>query len=247
MVRIGARRIRLNHYPFLCYSGQYSGIWQLFGHVHSGREVHGFDLPRLANLLPFQYDVGVDNNDDRPIPFTRLSDIMDRRREFVYMDIQPAAERDVDGILSVFRHALGFMRAQGNTEEWDESTITAEIVRQDIGMEAGMVVLQNGRLIGYFAAVPGDEVDIPDGLGWKDTGAPFLWVTRIASLEETHGVFHQVFGHCLSRCGDIRLCTTEKNAPMMRALESHYFSPVGTFRRGDGLEMVGYQRMMENG
>ena len=66
-----------------------------------------------------------------------------------------------------------------------------------------------------------------------------------ASLEETHGVFHQVFGHCLSRFGDIRLCTTEKNVPMMRALESHSFSPVGTLRRGNGLEMVGYQRMME--
>ena len=247
MVKIGIRRIQLNHYPFLCYAGQYSGVWQLFGHVHSGREVRGFDLPRLANLLPFQYDVGIDNNDDRPISLTRLSEIMDRRRDFVYLDIRPATEFDIDEILSIFRYALGFMGAHGNTEEWDESTITTEIVRQDIEMGAGMVVLQKREIIGYFAAVPGDKADIPGGLDWNDPGAPFLWVTRIASFEETHGVFHQVFGHCCSRCGDIRLCTTEKNIPMMRALKSHYFTCVGTFRQEDGLEMVGYQRMMGNG
>lgn len=35
-IEIEDTSIYLNHYPFLCYGGSYRGVWQLFGHVHSG-------------------------------------------------------------------------------------------------------------------------------------------------------------------------------------------------------------------
>ena len=73
-------KILLNHYPYLCYEGEYEGVWQLFGHVHSGSESEGFDIPRLQYLLPFQYDVGVDRNDYRPITFRHLQDILGTQR-----------------------------------------------------------------------------------------------------------------------------------------------------------------------
>lgn len=76
---LGRRKILLDHYPYLCYAGEYKGVWQLFGHIHSGQETKGCDTPRLQYLLPFQYDVGVDNNDDKPISFLRLKEIMDTR------------------------------------------------------------------------------------------------------------------------------------------------------------------------
>lgn len=69
-IRVGGQAIVLNHNPFLCYGGSYRDVWQLFGHVHSGPTSHtGLDHPRLKMLFPRQYDVGVDNNDYRPISF----------------------------------------------------------------------------------------------------------------------------------------------------------------------------------
>lgn len=69
-IRVGGQAIVLNHNPFLCYGGSYRNVWQLFGHVHSGPASHtGLDHPRLKMLFPRQYDVGVDNNDYRPISF----------------------------------------------------------------------------------------------------------------------------------------------------------------------------------
>lgn len=69
-IRVGGQAIVLNHNPFLCYGGSYHDVWQLFGHVHSGPASHtGLDHPRLKMLFPRQYDVGVDNNDYRPISF----------------------------------------------------------------------------------------------------------------------------------------------------------------------------------
>ena len=74
------KKILLNHYPYLCYAGEHEGVWQLFGHVHSGSDETGYDIPRLKHLLPFQYDVGVDNNDDRPVSFHTLKEIMRGRK-----------------------------------------------------------------------------------------------------------------------------------------------------------------------
>ena len=75
-------RIIMSHYPLLCYPRCYSGnAWQLFGHVHMGAAVPGNDTPRLQYLLPFQYDVGVDNNDYRPISLRQVKEIMEQRKE----------------------------------------------------------------------------------------------------------------------------------------------------------------------
>lgn len=57
-IEIEDTSIYLNHYPFLCYGGSYRGVWQLFGHVHSGPGADGLDISRLRVLLPTQYDVG---------------------------------------------------------------------------------------------------------------------------------------------------------------------------------------------
>lgn len=69
--KIEGRYVYLNHYPFLCYGGIYRDpkdlVYQLFGHVHSGKMQTGLDMPRMNLLLPTQYDVGVDNNNYTPI------------------------------------------------------------------------------------------------------------------------------------------------------------------------------------
>jgi len=70
IIQADGQEIILNHNPFLAYGGSYRDVWQLFGHVHSGPlSTTGLDLPRLKMLFPLQYDVGVDNNDFRPISF----------------------------------------------------------------------------------------------------------------------------------------------------------------------------------
>ena len=71
-IEVGKRSIYLNHYPFLCYSGAYGDVWQLFGHVHTCPNSTGIDTPRLGTLLPTQYDVGVDNNNYMPVSYEQV-------------------------------------------------------------------------------------------------------------------------------------------------------------------------------
>lgn len=81
-IEIEGRRIWLNHFPLLCYSGTYrdnNGIeYQLHGHVHLSNHMdrnNGKDCERCLNMLfPTQYDVGVDFNNFTPIPWKEVND-----------------------------------------------------------------------------------------------------------------------------------------------------------------------------
>lgn len=109
IIDIDGQKIYLNHYPFLCYGGAYDGVWQLFGHVHSGPFSHsGLDHPRLGMLYPGQYDVGVDNNDFRPISFEEVKKKIARQMKMASKDADSTTTRasgapivflDVDGVL----------------------------------------------------------------------------------------------------------------------------------------------------
>ncbi len=79
-IRVGGQSIILNHNPFLTYGGCYRNTWQLFGHVHSGPlSDKGKDLTRLQVLFPRQYDVGVDNNDYRPVSFLQVKEKIEKQ------------------------------------------------------------------------------------------------------------------------------------------------------------------------
>lgn len=76
-IQIEGRSIYLNHFPFLCYGGSYrpleTVVYQLFGHVHSCESnCGGKDNARLPYLMPSQYDVGVDGNGFKPIPWNQV-------------------------------------------------------------------------------------------------------------------------------------------------------------------------------
>ena len=60
----------LSHRPFLCWEGSNTGTIMLYGHCHSSTNpniIPTFDHELLKHMPKNSYDVGVDNNDYRPI------------------------------------------------------------------------------------------------------------------------------------------------------------------------------------
>ena len=77
---IGDRTVIMCHYPLLCFKGSDNRfVIQLYGHVHSGPKCTTDDLPRLEHCFRNQYDVGVDNNDYRPVNIEEVKRIIDAR------------------------------------------------------------------------------------------------------------------------------------------------------------------------
>lgn len=73
-------KVILNHYPFLCYAGTYRNpedcVIQLHGHVHEYPGATGKDIERLQYRFPYQYDVGVDNNNYTPVSWDKIKNII---------------------------------------------------------------------------------------------------------------------------------------------------------------------------
>lgn len=77
VLKIDNRYVYLNHYPFLCYGGSWRGpenaVYALHGHTHLLKiENSGKDFERMSNTFPYQYDVGVDFNNYKPILWEKV-------------------------------------------------------------------------------------------------------------------------------------------------------------------------------
>ena len=85
IIYIDNRCIYLNHYPYLCYGGSWRkpehAVWQLYGHVHTCPNSSGADDERMIYKFPYQYDVGVDNNNYTPVSFKQVKDIINSQVE----------------------------------------------------------------------------------------------------------------------------------------------------------------------
>lgn len=69
-IDVDGQLVVLNHTPLEKLA---SGVWQFYGHVHSGPlNYDNKALPLLQTLLRTQYDVGVDNNGFRPVSFEQI-------------------------------------------------------------------------------------------------------------------------------------------------------------------------------
>ena len=83
LLDIDGRYVYLNHYPFLCYGGAWrnpnNAVYQLFGHIHSGPNSSGKDTDRLVHLFPYQYDIGVDNNNYFPVSWYQIKEIITKQ------------------------------------------------------------------------------------------------------------------------------------------------------------------------
>lgn len=74
IITINKKSILLNHYPVLCFLQDY----QLFGHIHSNLYSTSNDTERFKLYgLNNQYDVGVDNNNYKPISWDKIKEKLD--------------------------------------------------------------------------------------------------------------------------------------------------------------------------
>lgn len=66
--RINDVKVVVSHYAMRVWNASHYGAWNLYGHSHGNLEPVGQ-----------QWDIGVDNNDFRPLSFDELIDIMSSR------------------------------------------------------------------------------------------------------------------------------------------------------------------------
>jgi hypothetical protein len=160
------------------------------------------------------------------------------------MTVRAATGADIGAIMDVLEAAKGIMRASGNAGQWVDGYPSREVVRSDIDLGHGYVVLaDDGSPAGYFAFIPSPEptyARIFEGR-WLDDTLPYHVVHRIGSYPHVHGVFRTIMDWCFAHDGNIRIDTHRDNHIMQHCILRYGFRYCGIIYLASGSERLAYQ------
>jgi len=89
--------------------------------------------------------------------------------------IREAQLSDMTDIMTVMDAAKGIMRQSGNLHQWGEGYPSEAIITADMEKDGGFVVVDDDKIVGYFAFLKSPEptyAKIYEGK-WLDDEAPY--------------------------------------------------------------------------
>ena len=148
------------------------------------------------------------------------------------MKIRRTTEHDLDTVMAIYARARAFMAAHGNPNQWGPTCWPPEaLIRADIAAGDSYVCEHEGRVIGVFYYVQGQDIEptyarIEDG-AWLDD-SPYGVVHRIAADGTVKGTGAFCINWAYARCGHLRIDTHGDNAVMQSLLKKLGFAHCGT-------------------
>ncbi|NLZ19867.1 MAG: N-acetyltransferase [Bacteroidales bacterium] len=165
------------------------------------------------------------------------------------LTVRSACRADLEEIMAVLEAAKGIMRSDGNAGQWTGGYPSREIILQDIRSGHGFVVMQQGRVAGYFAFIPSPEPTYAQIFGgaWLDDSLPYHVVHRIGSYPDIHGVFRAILDWCFRHDRNIRIDTHRDNHIMQHNILKYGFRYCGIIYLMSGDERLAYQLLLQPG
>ncbi len=160
------------------------------------------------------------------------------------MHIRKTTMEDLNEVLTLYEEARGFMRKNGNPDQWGTGHPPKAVVVEDIRRGCSYVCEEDGKLLGvfYFAS----EIEktynrIYDGAWLND--APYAVMHRVACPGRKKGAGTFCINWCVEHCGgNLRIDTHRCNLPMQHMLEKNGFKRCGIIYLSDGDERIAYQK-----
>lgn len=159
--------------------------------------------------------------------------------------IRKAISSEVVDIMDVIEAAKGIMRSSGNMHQWVGGYPSESVILSDIEHEVGYVVVDNTRIVGYFAFIPSPDptyAKIYQG-EWSDDILPYHVIHRIASYPDVHNIFRDIIGFCYAIDTNLRVDTHRDNTIMQHNLLKHGFTYCGIIYLLSGDERLAYQKV----
>ena len=160
--------------------------------------------------------------------------------------IREAQPSDMADIMTVMDAAKGIMRQSGNINQWGEGYPSEAVITADMEKNGGLVVVDDDKIVGYFAFLPSPEPTydrIYEGK-WLDDTLPYHVIHRIASYPDVHGIFSSIMDFCFSHGTNIRIDTHPDNKIMQHNILKHGFTYCGIIYLASGDERLAYQKTM---
>lgn len=162
------------------------------------------------------------------------------------MKIRKSTAADLPRMLEIYAYAREFMAATGNPHQWgDGGNPRPEVLEQDIEDGVGYVMEKEGRIVGAFAFIIGEDETygvIEDGEWLNDE--PYGTIHRIAGDGSTKGVLKECVSFGAGLINNIRIDTHHDNVVMQNAIKKCGFEECGTIYVQDGTPRIAYQKII---
>jgi len=162
--------------------------------------------------------------------------------------IREAQPSDMADIMIVMEAAKKIMRQSGNMYQWGEGYPSKAVITADMEKHGGFVVVDDGKVVGYFAFLKSPEptyARIYEGK-WLDDEEPYHVIHRIASYPDAHGIFSSIMDFCFSHDSNIRIDTHRDNKIMQHNIAKHGFTYCGIISLVSGDERLAYQKHVKH-
>lgn len=147
-------------------------------------------------------------------------------------------------IMKIMDAAKKIMRQSGNMYQWGEGYPSEAVIRSDMERNGGFVIVDDGKIVGYFAFLSSPEptyARIYEGK-WLDDERPYHVIHRIASYPDAHGIFSNIMDFCFSKDPNIRIDTHRDNTIMQHNIVKYGFTCCGIIYLASGDERLAYQK-----
>ncbi len=166
------------------------------------------------------------------------------------MEIRRTTPADMDRLMEIFVYARQFMREHGNPNQWTRlNWPPRDLVEKDIASNSSYVCVHDGRIVGTFVLVQGQNVDMDAYYQALTSGAwlddsPYGVVHRLASDGTVKGVGSFCLDWAAAQCPHLRIDTHVDNTIMQNLLEKKGFIRCGTIgTKPGGYRGVVYEKL----
>lgn len=162
------------------------------------------------------------------------------------MKIRKSTAADLPRMMEIYAYAREFMAATGNPHQWgDGGNPRLEVLEQDIEDGVGYVMEHDGRIVGAFAFIIGEDETygyIEDGAWLNDE--QYGTIHRIAGDGSTKGVLQACVEFGSALIGNLRIDTHHDNVVMQNAIRKCGFEECGVIYVADGSPRIAYQKII---
>lgn len=160
--------------------------------------------------------------------------------------IRKSTARDIDRMLEIYGKAKQFMAENGNTRQWSGPYPSTELLRNDISAGVSYVIESDGRIVGTFAFIIGEDPTYNRIDGQWTNDKPYGTIHRIASDGSAKGIADCCLAFCAGLTDNIRIDTHEDNRIMLDWIKRSGFRYCGVIHIADGTPRYAFQLTTHN-
>lgn len=151
------------------------------------------------------------------------------------MTIRKTTEKDTLRRQEIFDLGIQYQKTHGNPNQWQPGYPGAAALRQDIEQGTGYVIEHEGRIVGTFALIPGEDPSYGSIAGgdWL-SDAPYATIHRVASDGSVKGIGDVILKYSIAQRGHVRIDTHRDNGTMQHVILKNGFQYCGVIQMANG-------------